>query len=148
MRVYMSINDYLFDLLKKRLKVHAALDMPPSCMLAMEMEYIDFNDNDKQLIAKCPIKKDYLNPMKMMQGGFIIAAIDNVLGPLSYLVAPPSVTTQLNCNYLRPVTKDEPYIIINARVISQTKRQLFLQADVLSHDKKLLVSASAATLII
>ena len=52
----------------------------------------------------------------------IVAAIDNTLGPLSFLVALPSVTTQLNTSYIRPVTAQVVHIIITGRVLERTRR--------------------------
>ena len=79
-----------------------------------------------------------------MQNGYIVAAGDNTLGPLSWLAAPPSVTSQLNTSYIRPVTPDNAYIVVAGRVTELTRRLLFLEAKVTNAADKL-VAISQAT---
>jgi acyl-coenzyme A thioesterase PaaI-like protein len=42
----------------------------------------------ESMTVRFPFDVRFTNPMGVMQGGMIAAAIDNALGPLSYLVAP------------------------------------------------------------
>ena len=69
-----------------------------------------------------------------MQGGFIVAALDNTLGPFSYLIAPPSLTARLAVDYLRPVPPDVPWIECEARLLQRTRRTLYLAGDVRGPD--------------
>ena len=73
----------------------------------------------------------------------IVAAIDNTIGPLSYLVAPPSVTTQLNVSYIRPVTHADEYLTVTGMVDEQTRRYLFLKAEVTNSAHKLVALCHA-----
>jgi len=100
------------------------------------------------LTARFPVLERYQNPLRTMQGGMIVAAIDNTIGPLSYLVAPPSVTTQMNTSYIRPVTRDDAYIIVEGAVDEITRRQLFLSARVTNPAGKLLAVCHATFAIL
>ena len=62
----------------------------------------------------------------------VAAAVDNTLGPLSMLVAPPSVTRQLEITYSRPVPLDIGHIVVSARLLERRDRWLFFKADVRS----------------
>jgi len=59
-----------------------------------------------------------------MQGGFIVAALDNTLGPFSCLFASPSVTDSLNRQSLRPLTPDISSLTCTARLIERTRSTL------------------------
>ena len=67
----------------------------------MEGEFVDYQEG-QTLSVRFPVKERYQNAIGHMQGGMIVATIDNTLGPLSFLVAPPSVTTQLNTSVHPP----------------------------------------------
>ena len=66
--------------------------IPPPVFIEMQGEIIAFNLEKQTLEARYPVQKRYQNPYRAMQGGMIGAAVDNTLGPLSLLVAPPNVT--------------------------------------------------------
>jgi acyl-coenzyme A thioesterase PaaI-like protein len=83
-----------------------------------------------------------------MQGGFVAAAIDNTLGPLAYLVAPPSVTLQLSTQYLRPVAPDSGHIVVHGRVEAMTKSYLYLSARVLDPQDRVLAFAQTSCQIL
>ncbi len=121
----------------------SALELPPKVFVDMAGEFVDYQEG-QMLRVRFPVKARYHNPMGHMQGGMIVAAIDNTLGPLSFLVAPPSVTTQLNTSYIRPVTAEDEYIIITGRVLERTRSQLFMMAEVTNAVGKL-VAVSYAT---
>ncbi|HRR10071.1 MAG TPA: PaaI family thioesterase [Rhodothermales bacterium] len=101
----------------------------------MNGEYVSFTEN-RILVCRFPNDPRFQNPIGLMQGGFIVAAIDNTLGPLSYLVAPPSVTTQLNTTYLRPVTMRDTYLDVHGEVLEQSKSYLHMRATVLNPSGK------------
>lgn len=116
-------------LLRARLPDGAPLQIPPPCLLDMQGEPVEYVEG-QSLAMRFPVLPRYRNPIGYMQGGFIVAALDNTLGPFSYLIAPPSVTTSLNTQYLRPVTPDLPHITCHARLMERTRHHLFLAGEV------------------
>jgi len=76
--------------------------------------------------------QEFENPMGYMQGGMIAAAIDNAIGPLSFMVAPPSVTKTMTLEYKRPISKDLDSILVHAQLDSKTDKELHLSATVSS----------------
>lgn len=113
----------------------------------MQGEFIDYVEG-QSLSLRFPVLARYQNPMGHMQGGFIVAALDNTLGPFSYLIAPPSVTTSLNTQYLRPVTPKDAFIICSARLIERTRSQLHLAAEARNGDGKVLTLCQAVCQIL
>ncbi len=123
------------------------LSIPPPVFEEMKGELLDYLEG-QSLQARFPVARRYQNPMGAMQGGMIAAAMDNTLGPLSFLVAPPSTTTQLNVTYLRPVTADLAYIYVEARVEALTRRQVILSARVSDDQGRLLALGQAIQVVV
>ena len=65
-----------------------------------------------------------------MQGGFIAAAVDNTVGPLSMLVAPPNFTRRLDMKYSRAVTVAIDLLTVTARLEHRKGPQLTFRAEV------------------
>lgn len=121
----------------------ARLALPPPVFLAMQGEFISFDRENKIMTVRFPILAEQLNPYGTMQGGMIAAAIDNTLGPLSLLVAPPSFTRRLEVKYRRGVGPGLGHIVVEGRLVERKKRQLFFGARVVDDDGNELASAKA-----
>jgi len=104
--------------------------IPPPVFNFMGAEFVSFDTEGKRLVVQFPILRSYLNPYGAMQGGMIAAAVDNALGPLSILVAPPNVTRRLELTYSKPVKIEMGFIIVQARLLEQDGRRLVFSADV------------------
>lgn len=117
--------------------------IPPPVFSFMEGEFIEFDQEQGWLKARFPIKSDYQNPYKVMQGGMIAAAIDNTLGPLSILIAPPNVTRTLELKYSAPITLAMEHLIVFAKLEGRAERELFFKAEARSEQGKLLARAKA-----
>lgn len=121
------------------------LQFPPACFVTMGGEFLFFDAVAKRLRVRFPVKPEFANPMGYMQGGLIVGAIDNTIGPLTFLVAPPSVTTQLNTTYIRPVTPDLSHFEVEAVITEQTQRWVFIDAVVYAGDKQLALARASST---
>jgi uncharacterized protein (TIGR00369 family) len=122
--------------------------IPPPVFAAMQGEFVTLDLEAGELAARFPVRHDELNPYGSMQGGMVAAAIDNALGPLSMLVAPPNVTRRLQIKYSRPVTPDLAYITVTARWTGRSGRQLSFRAEVRDPAGRLLARASASHWIV
>ncbi len=127
-----------------RLQDHAppGLQIPPPAFTEMGAEIVGYTEGESMTV-RFPFDARFTNPAGVMQGGMIAAAIDNALGPFSYLLAPPSVTTQFNLTFLRPVSPDLPYFEVEARLDDRTRQYLFLSARVTDPGGRVLVLAQA-----
>lgn len=130
------------------------LTLPPPVFDAMQTEVLDYRPGadgshvGAVMVARFPTLEAHQNPMGHMQGGMIAAAVDNVIGPLSYLVAPPSATSQLAVTYLAPVTPDLAYVEVEARLTHRAGRQLVFEATVVDPDGRTLAVAHATQTIV
>lgn len=124
------------------------MQLPPPCFVEMQGEFIHFDADTATLVARFPVQQRYENPMRFMQGGFLAAALDNTIGPLSFLVAPPSVTSSFNVSYLRPITPEMAHFTVEATVTERTRRNLYFVGKALSPDGKTLAIANAVQQIV
>ncbi len=144
----MSLMDEIFDKFREKIPSQMGLKLPPPVFQEMAGEFIAFDEEAKSLTVRFPVEARFQNPLGLMQGGMIVAAIDNTFGPLSYLVAPPSVTTQLNTSFIQSVPPDTEYIEVTARVDEHTRRFLFLSAKVHNPSEEILALAQASFMIL
>ena len=116
---------------------------PPTAFTSMKGEILAYDEVTQTLTIRFPVQDHQLNAYGTMQGGVMAAAVDNTLGPLSVLVAPPNMTRHLELTYSRPATVEMGYIIVIARVVERKGRWLSLKADVRSPQGQRLVRAKA-----
>jgi len=127
-------------------KVFPTAQLPPNCFVLMKPEYLEY-ESRLSLKISFPVKQEYLNPMKGMQGGFIAAAFDNVFGPLSYLAArTPCTTLDLHTNYIRPILEKDS-LIVTARVVSRGQSTMHLSAEAVNGKGKLIATATTQMMI-
>jgi acyl-coenzyme A thioesterase PaaI-like protein len=117
--------------------------IPPPIFSTMGGEFISFDPKIGVIKTKFPVLDTFLNPFGSMQGGMVAAAVDNTFGPLSMLVAPPSVTRRIEMKYSRPVTPDLQYITVEGKLVNRDDRMLTFQADVRDLSGNLLAKAKA-----
>jgi len=124
-----------------------ALEIPPRSMLEMDGRFEHY-ENRKVLHCSFDSAERFTNPMQVMQGGFIAAAVDNTMGPLSYLAANQATTTlDLNVSYIRPV-KTGRRLRVEAQIVSRGRRTMYMEAQVCDADGKLLAKATSHMLIL
>jgi uncharacterized protein (TIGR00369 family) len=124
------------------------LRIPPRSFEEMNAEMQRYDPEAQTLRVRIPVEARYENPTGVMQGGFLCAALDNVLGPLSYLVAPPSATTQLNVTFLRPVTREHEYIFVEAQFEERAEKQVKLSGTVRTPDGNTAATCTATCRIL
>ncbi len=142
----MSVDEIQNELATLQQAYGGELQNPPNCYRFMRGEYRAY-ESRTSLTVSFPVLPEYHNPVGAMQGGLITAAIDNTIGPLSYLAARlPCTTLDLHTQYLRSVSADDT-IIVAARVISRSPQTLTFSADVVNGKGKLIARASATMLV-
>ncbi len=109
-------------------------DLPPPSFEIMQCEILEFDDIQESMIVKMPVLHSWLNPYKTMQGGMVMAAIDNAVGPLSMLVAPLNVTRNVESKLLKPISIELEYIYVKATLIERKKKRLIFEAIIYDKD--------------
>jgi uncharacterized protein (TIGR00369 family) len=120
---------------------------PPDCFIAMKGEFVDY-DSRRALAVSFPVLEESLNPLREMQGGFLVAAFDNVFGPLSYLAARrPCVTLTLNTQFIRPVSPGDR-LTVRCKVVSRSLEVLQMAGEAFDSKSKLVATATATTAVV
>lgn len=139
-------NDRLLELLIDRVPPGTPLQLPPPCLVDMQATLEDWQEG-VSLSMRFPVLERYRNPLGFMQGGFIAAALDNTIGPFSYLIAPPSVTSQLNLSYLRPVPPTAAHLVCTARLIERTGKTLYIAGEARNEGKVVALAQAVCQLL-
>jgi acyl-coenzyme A thioesterase PaaI-like protein len=139
-RLLAAVHDILRARLGDRIDEYA---IPPPVFTAMRGQFVAFDLDEGTLSARFPVLETYLNPYGTMQGGMVAAAIDNTLGPLSMLVAPPNVTRRLEVTYSEPVTLDMGHVVVTATLVESKGRWLHFRAEARSPQGARLTRAKA-----
>ena len=122
--------------------------VPPPVFVTMQGEFLALDLEEGTIRVSFPVLQEYLNPYGTMQGGMIAAAVDNTIGPLSFLVAPANVTRNLELKYSQPATLETGFITVKAELLERKQRQLFFNAVVLDQSNQTLARAKATHWII
>lgn len=132
-----------------RATVPAALHalIPPPCLTDMQGELLDYEEG-RRLRMRFPVLPRYRNPLGNMQGGFIVSALDNTIGPLSFLIAPPSATASLGTQFLRPVTSADNFITCSAWLVERTRNTLHIHAEARNEAGKIAVLCQSVNQIL
>ncbi len=134
----------IFKIIRERLGDRLGDFMiPPPVFQTLRGEFLAVDLEAGLLSTRFPVLPEYLNPYGLLQGGIIAAAVDNTLGPLSMLVAPPNVTRRLEMKYSQAVTLDLKYILVEGRYLGLEGQFLKFNAEVRAPGGFLLARARA-----
>jgi len=123
-------------------------ELPPPSFSVMQCEIIAFDKEKATLTTKIPVLKSWLNPYSTMQGGMIIAAIDNALGPLSLLIAPKNMTRNIESKLIKAITMDIEFIYVRASLYEAKKRRLIFEVVVTDKENNVYATAKVINFIL
>ena len=102
---------------------------PPSYML-MHTEITEYDKENMVLETKMPVKEIFLNAFGTMQGGLIVAAMDNAIGALGMLIAPLNVTRNIESKLIKAISMETEVIYTTAKLMEYKKRRLTFDVEV------------------
>ncbi len=125
------MQDNIDDEVLPRLQAFAAklpfpVEIPPRVFNHLGGHFTAFDETAATLRARFPVREEYRNPMGFMQGGLIVAAIDNVMGPLCFLSGFGGLSSHINSTFVRPIPPSEEWIDVEARIVERTGAQAHL----------------------
>ena len=123
-------------------------ELPPPSFTIMQCEIIAFEKEKATLTTKIPVLKEWLNPYSTMQGGMIVAAMDNALGPLSLLIAPKNMTRNIESKLIKAITVDVNYIYATASLYEAKKKRLIFDVVVKDKENNLYATARVTNFIL
>jgi acyl-coenzyme A thioesterase PaaI-like protein len=117
--------------------------IPPPVFLSYQGQILDFDPKSNSLSVQFPILNDYLNPFGIQQGGITAAMVDNAIGPLSFLIAPPNITRRLHLKFIQPIKLVMDHIIITCCLEEKKGPRMIFKAEVFSPSNVLLAKAKS-----
>lgn len=125
-----------------------SLDLPPQSNLTLGTTYTEI-ELGKMISATIPFNAQFMNPIRVFQGGFLSAAFDEVFGPLSYMAASrPVVTLELNTTFIRPFVAKDEFIHLRADLIAQSRSLIIMRAEAKTKAGKLVATATSNSLVL
>ena len=116
---------------------------PSPAHAELKLDYLTIEPGVK-ILSRVPYQRRLSNPIGTYQGGMLSAAIDETLGPLSYLTAGgPCTTLTLNVTFLAAFTESMGSCEIEALVLKKTKNFIFMRADVRAPNGDLVAHAES-----
>ncbi len=143
MTIHEEVISMMQSFAEKALSQGIKLELPPPTVKTFGAEFVGL-DKGKSLTVRFPYQAQFANPTGAFQGGMLIALIDDVFGPLSYMATQkPCATVHMNCNFIRPFTARDASVEVTARVVSRSVNLLLLEAEVKTLDGRLIATAGS-----
>ncbi len=143
----MNKAEELFNAEMEQMKLaFPAAQVPPNCYQWMKVGVLQY-ESRSMLSIELPVTEEMLNPMRVMQGGFVTAAFDNAFGPLSYVAARnPCTTLDMHTQYIRPIPVGD-VLTVTVRVVSRGPVSLHLSGEAFNRKGKLVASCSSNMIV-
>jgi acyl-coenzyme A thioesterase PaaI-like protein len=140
-----NIRRHMYEALKAfKMPKGVELTLPPPSSREIESVYIEYVAQES-LTASVLIPPKFANAVGVLQGGFLAAMFDGVMGPLSLLAAGgPSTSLDLITYFLAPIIPGQRLSIV-ARVRKAGRAIQHITADA-KNEKDALVATASSTI--
>jgi uncharacterized protein (TIGR00369 family) len=92
-----------------------------------------------------------LNPMGTVHGGWALALIDSATGCACHSLLPPGstyTTIETKVNFSRPIMPDSGRVRCEGKVVTQGRRIISSQAQLLAHDGRVLAHGTSTIMVL
>jgi uncharacterized protein (TIGR00369 family) len=119
---------------------------PPPCWALFETQVITVEPGHARL--RFVPSESHENPYGIIQGGLLVAMLDNCLGPAMVALYPTRqvATIEIKTNFLSPARSGD-VLIAEATVIRHGRSTAYLEASLSKEDGTLVCRASATNLV-
>jgi uncharacterized protein (TIGR00369 family) len=93
---------------------------PPPAAVTLGFKLLEIDPERGTISVQFEAKPEFLNPLGVVQGGFVAAMLDDTLGPALVCTLPPgqfAPTVELKVNFIRPAPLGA--LIGEGRVVAQ-----------------------------
>ncbi|MFC9433655.1 PaaI family thioesterase [Nocardia sp. NPDC057030] len=142
-----EVLDYTIELFRSFTPPGVTLQLPPPSAKDMDMQFEEYVPN-KSLTATAAAPPSYANAVGIVQGGFISAMFDNLIGPLSYLTARgPTTTLELTTHFMRAIFPGQR-LRLTATVRKPGRTAIYIDAEAHTEDNKLVAIARSTVQVL
>jgi len=123
------------------------LQLPPPSSTTLDIRYEEYVPA-RSLKATVVVSERFANAVGLLQGGFLSAMFDNLIGPLSYLTARgPTTSLELSTHFLRSVFPGSK-LTLDAVVRRAGRTAIYIAAEAHNEDGKLVATAMSTVQVI
>src|SRR5262245_47700304 len=122
---------------------------PPAAAAMLGFKLLDVDENVGTIRVQFEGKPDFVNPMGVIQGGFLSAMLDETLGPALVATLDKdsfAPTIELKVNFIRPAAVGT--LIGEGRVVARGGSIAFLAGELTSANGELIATATATARIV
>jgi uncharacterized protein (TIGR00369 family) len=121
---------------------------PPTAAATLGFELVDVDPEAGTIEVAFTASDQFLNPVGMVQGGFLAAMLDDTLGPALVATLGPgefAPTTDLHVQFLRPAGPGR--LLGRGRVVRRGRDICFLAGELTDSEGSVVATATATALI-
>jgi uncharacterized protein (TIGR00369 family) len=122
---------------------------PPPAATTLGFKLLDIDPSRGTIRVQFEGKREFLNPMGVVQGGFVAAMLDDTLGPALVCMLPPghfAPTVELKVNFIKPAPLG--LLIGEGRVVARGGTIAFLAGELRTAQGDLIATATATARIV
>lgn len=117
---------------------------PPAAEL-LDWQFVDFDETEKRIRVSFGGSVGFTNPSGFIQGGFLVAMLDEVMGcavTAATRAAQFTTTISMSVDFVRPASPGR--IVGEGRITSMGKSVAFLEGKLFDGEGKLLARATSS----
>ncbi|MFG2003237.1 PaaI family thioesterase [Spirillospora sp. NPDC048911] len=128
--------------------VQAGRVPPPPAAVTLGWELVEIDPDEGTIQVAFQAGEQFVNPVGVIQGGFLAAMLDDTLGPALVATLPENQfapTLDLHVQFLRPARPGR--LLGHGRIVKRGKDVCFLAGELLGPDGKTVAVATATARI-
>lgn len=122
---------------------------PPPAASTLGFKLLDIDEQQGTIRVQFTAGPEFLNPIGVVQGGFLAAMLDDTLGPALVATLAPNEfapTIELKVNFIRPAQVG--VLIGTGRVVARGGSIAFLAGELSTEQGELLATATATARVV
>ena len=122
---------------------------PPPAAVTLGFKLLEIDPSRGTIRVQFEGKREFLNPMGVVQGGFVAAMLDDTLGPALVCTLPPgqfAPTIELKVNFIKPAPLG--LLIGEGRLVARGGTIAFLAGELRTAGGELVATATATARIV
>ena len=122
---------------------------PPPAAVTLGFKLLEIDPDRGTIRVQFEGKREFLNPMGVVQGGFVAAMLDDTLGPALVCTLPPghfAPTIELKVNFIKPAPLG--VLIGEGRLVARGGTIAFLAGELRTGSGELVATATATARIV
>lgn len=141
-------HDEILGRMAERAPQGVNVTLPPRIAEELGPRFTELVDGER-LTAAYPAQPRHANPMGVLQGGILGAAIDHCMGSLAfYSTHHPCASVTFNLTFIKPLPADGREYTVTAFLRARTRSLAFLEGEARDAENNLLATATSTVRIL